>query len=110
MISIESLAEHLAGDWVAFDKYGNVLDYIVPNDIGPATLAVSPVTDALKEVDEADRVVGSVDKNAVWSVDAIVLNSIVLRRLPNDAYEAEDLIQAVRDAGFSWQISPTSVP
>ena len=110
MISIETLRQQLVGDWVAFDKHGTVVDYSVPHDIGPATLSVSPVTDALKKVDEADRVAGSVDKNAVWSVDAIVLNSIVLRRLTNDAYDAEELIQAVRDAGFSWQISPTSVP
>jgi len=110
VISIESLREHLDGDWVAFDKQGNVVDYVVPRDIGPATLSVSPVTDALKEVDEADRVVGSVDKNSVWSVDAIVLNSIVLRRLSENTYTAEGLIEAVREAGFSWQISPTSVP
>lgn len=110
MISIETLRQHLVGDWVAFDKHGRVVHHVVPNDIGPATLSVSAVTDALKEVDEADRVVGSVDKNKVWSVDAIVLNSIVLRRLPDDVYEAEELIEAVRDLGFSWQISPTSAP
>lgn len=109
-ISIEALRQHLDGDWVAFDKYGNVVEYAVPSDIGPATLSVTPVTDALKEVDSADRVVGSTDKNTVWLVDAIVLNSIVLRRLPDETYDAEDLIEAVRGAGFAWQIRPSSAP
>jgi hypothetical protein len=71
---------------------------------------VSPVTDALKEVDDAGLVVGSTDKNTVWSVDAIVLNSIVLRRLPEETYGPEDLIEAVRGAGFAWQIRPTYAP
>lgn len=110
MISIERLREQLDGDWVAFDKQGHLVDYDVPNDVGPATMSVSPITDALKEVDDADRVVGAVDKNSVWSVDAIVLNTIVLRRLPDETYTAEELIRAVRDAGFAWQISPTSAP
>lgn len=110
MISIERLRAQLEGDWVAFDKQGRVVDYVVPKDIGPATMSVSPVTDALKRIDEADRVSGSVDKNSVWAVDAIVLNSIVLRRLADETYTAEDLIEAVRDAGFTWQISPTSAP
>jgi hypothetical protein len=109
-ISIETLRRHLIGNWVAFDKFGTVVDYLVPKDIGPATLSVSPVTDALKEVDDADRVVRSVDKRTMWTVDAIVLNSIVLDRLPEDTYEPEDLIQAVRDVGISWQISQTSSP
>lgn len=110
VISIEQLRDQLDGDWVAFDSHGEVVDYVVPKDIGPATLSVSPMTDAMKQVDEADRVVGSVDKNSVWSVDAIVLNSIVLKRLPDATFTAEDLIEAVRDAGFAWQISPTSAP
>lgn len=110
MISIERLREQLRGDWVAFDKHGETVDYVVPKDIGPATMSVSPVTDALKQVDEADRVVGSVDKHSVWSVDVIVLNSIVLRRLPDETYTAEELIDVVREAGFAWQISPTSSP
>lgn len=106
VISIERLRAQLDGDWVAIDKHGHVVEYTVAKDIGPATLSVSPVTDALKEVDDADRVVGSVDKNTVWSVDAIVLNTIVLQRLPDSTYTAEELIEAVRDVGFGWQISP----
>lgn len=110
MISTQELKSRLTGNWVAIDKHGQPVIYEVPADIGPATLAVAPVTDALKRVDEADRVVESVDKNTVWSVVAIVLNAIVLNRLPEDSFTAEELIEAVRDAGFAWQISPTSAP
>lgn len=110
VISIERLKDQLDGDWVAFDKHGQVVEYTVQKDIGPATLSVSPVTDALKEVDDADRVVGSVDRNTVWSVDAIVLNTIVLRRLPDETFTAEELIEVVREVGFGWQVSLTSDP
>lgn len=107
VISIEGLRDQLDGDWVAVDRHGEIVEYSVPKDIGPATLSVSPVSDALKEVNDADNIVGSVDKNTVWSVDAIVLNSIVLSRLPDQTFTAEELIEAVREAGFVWQITPS---
>jgi hypothetical protein len=108
VISIERLRHQLDGDWVAFDGNGDVVEYNVPSNVGPAMLSVSPVTDALKRVDDADHVVGSVDKNSVWVVDAIVLNRVVFRRIPEGTFTAEELIEAVREAGYSWQISETS--
>lgn len=105
MISIEALRGELDGDWVAIDRHGQVVDYEVPKDIGPATLSVSPMTEALKRVDQDDRVVGDLDRDTVWTVDALVLNTVVLRRLPEREYTAEELIDAVREAGFAWQIS-----
>lgn len=104
------LKDQIEGEWVAFDKHGRVVQFAVPEDFAPATLSVSPVTDALKRVDEADRVVGSVDKGSVWMVDVILLSSTVLGRLPDDVFTAEELLEAVREAGFVWQVSPTSVP
>ena len=110
MISLVDLRAALVGNWVAFDKHGRPVDYAVPNGIGPAALSVSPLTDALKTVDEKGHLAGFVDKTAFWSVDAIVLNSVVLDRLPDRLYTAEDLIDEVRRIGFTWQISPTSAP
>jgi hypothetical protein len=110
VISLGDLRAALVGNWVAFDKHGNPVDYKVPGDIGPAALSVSPVTDALKVVDEEGNLAGSGDRGAYWSVDAIVLNSVVLDRLTDREYSAEDLIQEVRRVGFVWQISPTSAP
>jgi hypothetical protein len=110
MISIGKLGEILVGDWAVFDKHGNAVDLAVPKDVGPAALLVTDVTDALKRVDEADRIVESVDRRDMWSVEAIVLNSIVLRRLEDDRVSVEGLMDAVRAAGFAWQIRPISVP
>ncbi|MFZ0013231.1 MAG: hypothetical protein WAL25_03855 [Acidimicrobiia bacterium] len=110
MISIELLKTRLEGNWVAFDKHGRPVVYRPPKDIGPATLGVRPVTDALKRVDENDEVVGSVDKKSVWAVDVIILNTIVLDRLPDQSFSAEGLIEAVRSVGFTWQISSISGP
>lgn len=110
VIALTDLRAALVGNWVAFDRHGTLLDYPIPNDIGPAALAVSPVTDALKTTDEEGDLVGSADKNAFWSVDVIFLNAVVLDRLPDRQYTAEELIEEVRQVGFAWQISPTSSP
>ena len=110
MISIAALRQRIEGDWVAFDKHGNKVAYDVPKDIGPATMSVSPVVDAIKRIDEADRVVESVPRESLWEVDAIVLNSVVLGRLDDRVLTAEELIEAVREAGFVWEISSTSAP
>ena len=110
MISIAGLRAALQGNWVAFDKWGSPVPYEVPKDVGPATLSVSPVTDALKRLDSEGNVASEVDKRGLWSVDAIVLNIVVLDRLPGETYTAEQLIDEVRAIGFGWQISPTSAP
>lgn len=110
VISLADLRGVIDGKWIAVDMKGDPVDYKVPRDIGPATLSVSPVTDALKIVDSAGNLTGSVDKDSCWFVDAIVLNVIVLDRLPDGSYTAENLIEEVRRAGFSWQISSTSGP
>jgi hypothetical protein len=108
VISLADLRSLIDGNWVAFDVEGRTVEYKVPKDIGPAALSVSSVTDALKVVGEDGNLVGSVDKASYWSVDAIVLNVVVLDRLHGSSYTAEDLIEEVRSVGFSWQISPTS--
>jgi hypothetical protein len=108
VISISRLADNLVGDWVAFDKHGNTLDIAIPGDIGPAALLVSPVTDAVKRV-EGDTV-ESLDRDHLWLVEAIVLNRVVLRRFDDRVLTAEDLLEAVRGMGLSWQISPFSSP
>lgn len=110
MISIARLTELLDGDWAVFDKHGNPVGLPVPGDVGPAALLVSDVTEALKRVNEEGLVVESVDRRRMWAVEAIVLNRIVLRRLTDGDMSMEDLMEAVRAAGFAWQIRPISVP
>jgi len=54
--------------------------------------------------------VESLDRDEMWLVEAIVLNKVVLRRLGVLDATAEDLLLAVREAGYSWQVSPISSP
>jgi hypothetical protein len=112
VISITRLRDQLEGDRVVFDRWGHVVEVEVPEGIGPATLMVSPLTEAVKRVDEAERLVESVNRSGMWAVDAIVLSSVVLSRLEatGESMTAEELIDAVTEAGFAWQTSPTSVP
>lgn len=106
MISIAHLVGSIVGDRVAFDKQGEPLDIEIPASTGPAALLVSPVTDAVKRV-EGDEV-ESLDRDQMWAVGAIVLTGAVLRRLDDREMTAEDLLDAVREMGYSWQISPIS--
>ena len=108
VISTSRLKESLEGDWVAFDKHGEALAIEIPVDVGPAALLVSPVTDAVKRVEE--DVVRSLDRDRMWAVEAIVLNRVVVRRLGDQELTAEGLLAAVREMGYSWQISPISSP
>lgn len=108
MISTARLIESLVGNWVAFDHEGEPVEIDIPGSIGPAALLVSPVTDALKRVEGG--IVEPVDRDQMWEVDAIVLNRVVLRRLGEGEMSVEDLLAAVRELGFSWQISPVGVP
>lgn len=108
VISTSSLAESLLGDWAAFDERGEPVDVEIPRSIGPAAFLVSPVTDAVKRI-EAD-VIESLDRDGMWAVEAIVLNRVVLTRLGERELNVEELIAAVRELGYSWQISPVAVP
>lgn len=108
MISITELRAHVVDDRVVFDKTGALVDAPCPPGAGPAMLIVSEMTDALKIVEEG-HITGSIDRSQVWLVDAIVLAEEVLGGL-DDEVLVEDLIEAVRKAGYEWQVSPTSAP
>lgn len=110
VISIARLRRHVSDKWVACDDRGQVLDIEIPRDIGPAALLVTPVTDALKTIDDVGNLIGSVDRSELWAVDAIVLNVVALDRLEDDEVSPEDLLQLVRDSGLAWQVRPTSDP
>lgn len=110
MISIRGLSEILHGHWVVFDPQGRHVDLAVPGDVGPAAMLVVEVTDALKRVGGDGRIVESVDRSTMWAVAALVLNEIVLARLDDAELTVDELLEAVRSVGFSWQIRPISVP
>lgn len=108
MISTSRLRAGLVGDYVVFDKHGDLVDMEIPADIGPAGFLVSPVTDAVKQLEGGT--VRSLDRDRLWSVDAIVLNRVVLRRMEDQELTAEELLTTVRELGYTWQVSPISAP
>lgn len=108
VISISRLKQGLAGHRVAFDEHGDLLDIEMPGDIGPTSLVVAPVTDALKRL-QGDKV-ESLDRDEVWAVEAIVLGEEVLELLDEGDVTVEELLRAVRELGYSWEIIPTSSP
>lgn len=107
MISIGLLRDRLHEDVVIFDKHGDVVQRVIPEDSGPAALLVSPVTDAIKLVGDDGLIEESLDRDGMWSVDAIALSRAVLERLDDRDMSVEDLLVAVREAGFQWQVSPS---
>ncbi|MBW3666069.1 MAG: hypothetical protein KY394_00600 [Actinobacteria bacterium] len=108
MIDIPTLRQTLSEkNWVVVDAAGNLLHDEVPPDAGPATLLVSKVTDAVKTVADG-RVVGSVDRSALWQVEAFLINRIVLDRLGSGSVDAEELLEAVAATGISWAAVPGS--
>ena len=106
MIFPSRLVHSIVGDRAVFDKHGNLLEIDIPSDIGPAALLVAPVTNAVKRLD--DGRVESLDRDQMWLVEAIVLHRDILDSLEDREMNAEDLLNAVRDAGHSWQVSPIS--
>ena len=73
--------------------------------VSPALL-VAPVTDAVKRVE--DGRMESLDREQMWSVRAIVLDAELLTDLGDRDLGAEDLMEAVRDLGYTWQVNPVS--
>jgi hypothetical protein len=94
------IARGVTGAHVAFDLHGSPLEIgSLPDE--PALLLARPVTDAVKEV-EADRVVSSKDRSEMVQVEGFALGPDVLRKVGPRFLDAEQLIEAVRSAGFSW--------
>lgn len=113
MLTFSRLEELLGEDqdWVVIRPGGEPLEMTIPPDIGPATLLVSPVTDALKTVSDG-RVVGSLDRDSLWAVEAFALNRVVISRLLGEEGEMSpyDLYEAVSSMAFAWQIAPMTEP
>lgn len=105
VLTVSRLQELLGEDqdWIVVRPTGEPVDMEIPADIGPATLLVSPMTDALKSLSEDGFVDGSLDREAIWGVEAFALNRVVVRRLEGDEMSARDLYEAVIGLHFGWQ-------
>lgn len=103
MIPIASLSRDSTGDRVVFDHRGDPVDIDLSLTTGPAVLVVAPVTDAVKRVERGQ--VESLDRDGVWSIEAIAIDRFVLQRLEADEMSAEELLTAVPELGYPWEIS-----
>lgn len=95
-------------DRVIFDVRGSYVDTEIPASIGAAGLLVSPVTDAVKRVH--DGVVQSLDRDRFWTVEAFVLDRHVLELLDETPMSGDELIDAVRRLGYSWDVRLVADP
>ncbi len=93
-------------DWVAVSTDGELVELDIPRDVGPATLLVSAVTDALKTLSSERLVVDAPRRDHVWQVEAFVLNRVVVEALGSDVEVPEGLLDAVEALGFGWQVKP----
>ena len=91
------------GDCVLFDSKGVALAATVPPDIGPATLLVAPVTDALNTTTSAGLVDQSLDRDDIWAVKGYALNRVVVDRLESSTMTPRQLVEAVSKLRFGWQ-------
>lgn len=102
MLSVSELEDRLGDEnWVVVRPSGEIVEMEIPSGIGPATLIVGAVTDALK-VREGRLITGSLDRDEVWAVEAFAINRVVLDRLEG-VMEPMDLYRAVVDIGLAWR-------
>ncbi|MDP9494514.1 MAG: hypothetical protein M3P87_04665 [Actinomycetota bacterium] len=93
---------------VAFDLTGEVFDGVANSTSQPALLVVSTLTEAVKVVG-GGLVRDSLDRDEIWSVEGFILSREVLAALDQDLMTSGELIEAVTDAGFEWEVvSPSS--
>lgn len=109
MLTVSKLEEAMGdSDWVVVRPDGEILNMAIPKDIGPATLMVSPVTDALSR-SEGGLLVEPVDRSKVWNVEAFAVNRVVVRRLTAKQLSAAELYETVTGFRLSWQMSEFKV-
>ena len=88
---------------VIVDHNGEQMDRErLPDDLPIPGLLVSPVTEAVKQV-EAGRLIADLDRDSLWAVGGFVLDITVIAALGEGTFSAAELIGAVASAGFDWQ-------
>ena len=106
MIDIGALRDVMAegSDWVMIGPEGDFREPRVPPNAGPATILVSSVTDAVKRVGDEGLIDGSVDRRALWAVEAFLLNRVVVEKLEPGTLHADALLKTVPRTGIGWQV------
>lgn len=93
---------------VAVDFAGEIIETQETSGPGQALLITTPPTDAVKVVN-AGKVIESLDRETLWSIEAFVLGSEVILAIDGSVNSPEELVEAVSNAGFEWRVvSPSS--
>lgn len=87
--------------WVFVDHRGHILDMQNPGGIGPATMLVVPVDEALKRID--GDTITSIDREGAWAVTGFALNRVVIDRLEPGSLTPTELHDIIVAIGLSWQ-------
>jgi hypothetical protein len=110
VIDIGDLRERLADGqtWVMWGADGELREPDVPTHAGAATLIVSKVTEAVKRVGEEGFIDSSVDRRGLWTLEAVLLNRVVVEKLEEGVLDTASLLDAVTRSGFGWQVVTVS--
>lgn len=105
MIDIRALEKVAEGgqDHLDINHAGALVDWGELNVAGPAVLIAGTVTDAVKVVTD-DLVLGSLDRDSLWSIQGFRLALEVLHALEDEVSDPQSLVDAVAAAGFAWQV------
>ena len=74
----------------------------LPGELPIPGLLVSPVTEAVKQVEQG-RLIADLDRDSLWAVRGFILDITVLDALGEGTYSVAELIGAVTAAGHDWQ-------
>ena len=106
MIAVSDLRDRLEDEdgWLIFGADGSRMDMAVPDDMGPAALLVTTVTDAAKTLTSDGQIDRSLDRESIWAVEGFALTGAVVRSLPKLDLTPEGLLEAVVELGMEWDI------
>lgn len=105
MRRISDLLFETDADPVPIDADGSRLEATVPEGLGPATLLVGPVVDAVKLVEDG-RVVGSLDRDDLYAVAGVVVARSLLESIAETELSLPAIIEAAAMLGHRWESHP----
>jgi len=86
------------------DADGRLMDQAgIAGDAHVPGLVVTPITEAVKKVDSG-KIVHYLSRDTLWGVEGFLLDRRVIDSLPDGIQSGSGLIDAVREAGFAWQV------
>ena len=109
LIDLKTLIDHAdTHQRISFDPDGVPIDLDERMGLGPASLIVEPVTDAVKLVDTEDKLVGVVDKSELWEGVGFSVRTSVVAEFAAGPISGDELIRLVSASGTEWSSVPAA--